>query len=107
MSIFKLESDKGGRTIVAKNATKPFIVHAGSRTLVQAKKERNLPKAKVDEEGDWKEFKSCRPSRCANIKNWTSPAFLETSERLISEITTGRNVSGEVHGERPASGVES
>ena len=57
VSIFKLASDKGGtRTIVAKTATKPVIAHPASRTLAPAKKERKLPKAQVDKDGDWKEF---------------------------------------------------
>jgi methyl-accepting chemotaxis protein len=57
VSIFNLASGKGStRTIVAKPATKPVIVHSASRTLAPPKKESNLPKAKVDDEGDWKEF---------------------------------------------------
>jgi methyl-accepting chemotaxis protein len=57
VSIFNLASGKAStRTIVARPATKPVIVHSASRTLAPPKKERNLPKAKVDKEGDWKEF---------------------------------------------------
>jgi methyl-accepting chemotaxis protein len=57
VSIFNLAAGHGSaRTIVARLKTKPVIVHSASRTLAPPKKERKLPKAKVDSEGDWKEF---------------------------------------------------
>jgi methyl-accepting chemotaxis protein len=57
VSIFKLASDKGGtRAIVDKPATKPGNVYSASRTLAPPKRERKLPKANVDKDGDWKEF---------------------------------------------------
>jgi methyl-accepting chemotaxis protein-1 (serine sensor receptor) len=53
VSMFKLASDKGGmRTVVAKPATQPVILHSASRTLAPPRSERKLSKANVDKEGE-------------------------------------------------------
>ena len=58
VSIFKLALNRGGtRTIATKPVTKqPVNMHSASKTLAPPKKERKLPKAQVDKDGDWKEF---------------------------------------------------
>ncbi len=57
VGVFKLETSHGGaRSMVAKPETKPVIVHSDSKILAPPKKERKLPKANVDMDGDWKEF---------------------------------------------------
>jgi methyl-accepting chemotaxis protein len=55
VSVFQLRSDQAGRESAAARPA-PVEIPAASRTLAPPGNERKLPRANVDEEGDWKEF---------------------------------------------------
>jgi methyl-accepting chemotaxis protein len=55
VSVFQLRSDQAGRESAAARPA-PVEIPAASRTLAPSGNERKLPRADVDEEGDWKEF---------------------------------------------------